>query len=202
MKIKAIESICKANKTILLGEAGGVQWISDGAGCYPLHGLPILDEGNVFTIFDIPEDKRNKFFFDPSGSFLATPDISDTVPGEQQLEQGKLALFAGGRVLLPLKTASGLVFINNKHLAPFNDSENGVVLFERIDKRGKTYIAVKEGFILVGIIYPLNVITKELVEELEALSKLALVAALNGEYKDKPEQLSFGNYSEEENEET
>lgn len=201
MKIKAIESICKSNKTIMLGEAGGVQWISDGGGCYPLHGLPILDEGNVFTIFDVPEDKRAKFFFDPSGSFLATPDISDNVSGEQQLEQGALAIYAGGRVLLPLKTASGLVFINNKYLAPFNDSESGVTLFERTDVTGKTYIAVKEGFLLVGIIYPQNIITKELVHELEDLSKLALVAALNGEYKDKPEQLSLGDYEEEEDKE-
>ena len=199
MKIKAIESICKANKTILLGEAGGVQWISDGGGCYPLHGLPILDEGNVFTIFDIPEDKRNKFLFDLSGTFLKAPDISDTVPGEQQLEQGKLALYVGGRVLIPLKTALGLVFINNKHLTPFNDSENGITLFERTDESEKTYIVVKDGFLLVGIIYPLNVITKGLVSELDTLSKLALVAALNGEYKDKPEQISLGNYSEEEN---
>lgn len=200
MKIKAVESICKANKTILLGQAGGVQWISDGGGCHPLHGLPILDEGNVFTIFDVPEDKRAKFFFDTSGSFLATPDISDNASGEQQLEQGAIAIYAGGRVLIPLKTASGLVFINNKYLAPFNDSENGVLLFERTDKSGRTYIAVKDGFLLAGIIYPVNVITKELVHELDELHKLALIAALNSTLKEEPEQTSLGDYEEQEEE--
>jgi len=200
MKIKAIESICKSNKTIMLGEVGGVQWISDGGGCYPLHGLPILDEGNVFTIFDIPEDKRDKFLFNDTGSFAENPSFEDTEPGEMVLEQGGLALYASGRFLIPLKTGSGLVFINNRRLAPFSDSDQGVTLNERTGKSGRTYIAVKDGFLLAGIIYPVNVITKELVHELDELHKLALIAALNSTLKEEPEQTSLGDYEEQEEE--
>ena len=90
--------------------------------------------------------------------------------------------------------------LNNRHLAPFSDSDQGVTLNERTDKSGRTYIAVKDGFLLAGIIYPVNVITKELVHELDELHKLALIAALNSTLKEEPEQTSLGDYEEQEEE--
>ena len=64
MKIKSVTSICKSNKTIILSENNSYQWISDGGAVYPMFGLPKMTKDQVLTMFDIPEDKRNGFYFE------------------------------------------------------------------------------------------------------------------------------------------
>ena len=61
MKIKQIESILKARKTIILfQDSENVQWLGDGSAAYPIFGLPNLTEQAIYTLFDIPEDKKTE----------------------------------------------------------------------------------------------------------------------------------------------
>ena len=63
MKIKRVESILKARKTIITYHtADKCQWIGDGSAFYPIYNLPPLTEENIFVMFDIAESKRDKFF--------------------------------------------------------------------------------------------------------------------------------------------
>jgi len=64
MKIKSISAICKANKSVILYEGESCQWISDGAAIFPLFGLPKMTKEHIFTMFDVPEDKRDGFYFE------------------------------------------------------------------------------------------------------------------------------------------
>lgn len=174
MKIKTIEALCKARGTICLADAEGVQWISDGMAAYPLYGMPRLDKSNIFTVFDIPEDKRGKYMFDDSGRIADTVNLSDNADGEKQVESGGILIHTGGYILVPIKTSGGIIYINKKHLAPFSDSENGVMLYERISKSGTVYIAVKTGFFLAGVISPVNVINKDFADELTDMAMSAV----------------------------
>lgn len=179
MKIKSVTSICKSNKTIILSENKSYQWISDGAAIYPMFGLPKMTKDQVLTMFDIPEDKRNGFYFEEK-SF---PKIcfDDSVTDETKLERAKLSLCVGGVMLEPLKTSQGITYINERYLKPFDDAP--IELYERNTRDGQTYIAIKEGFLLTGIITPYDPINEDFVNMLNDLYTLSNIAFENKESK-------------------
>ena len=53
MKLKQIEAILKAEKTIIVSETPSCQWLGNGAAFYPVYNLPKLTQDNIFTMFDI-----------------------------------------------------------------------------------------------------------------------------------------------------
>ena len=55
------------------------------------------------------------------------------------------------------------------------------MLYERIDKYGKIYLAVKEGFMLVGIIRPEAITNEWLCNSFSKLSELTKTAFDNGQ---------------------
>lgn len=179
MKIKAIEAICKSEKRIFIFNDADCQWISNGCAIYPLRGMPRLLEENVFTLFDIPEGKRDKIYFSMSDELPENYDFSDYNSAEQIIERGDISLCVNGRTLEPLKTSHGIIYINARYLKPFDDSENGVGLYERIGKDGSIYIVVKEGFFTVGVICPYDIITASFCDALNELARLSDVAYEN-----------------------
>lgn len=181
MKLSSIQQICKGAKRIELfsDPSASVQYISDGGAFYPLYNLPELEEENVFTLFDIPEKKQEKIRFERKHRLPDVFDFSDTADDEVALEFGTLSICKRGRILSPLKTSLGIVYINEKYLKPFSDAENGVQLFERHTPGGGIYIAVKEGFLLTGIILPYDIVTPDFVEELKRIYELSALAAEN-----------------------
>ena len=62
---------------------------------------------------------------------------------------------------------------------PFADADGGYELYERIDAFGRVYIAVKSGFLLLGIISPYDLINEEFVNTLKSLLDLSRVALSN-----------------------
>ena len=200
MKISTIQQICKGAKRIELFSATStsLQWISDGGAFYPLYNLPEMEEENVFALFDIPEKKQNKIHFEHKRHLPEALNFMDTVEFENALEFGNISIYARGRVLRPLKTSIGIIYINEKYLKPFADAENGVQLYERYTPGGEVYVAVKEGFLLTGIILPYDIITKEFVDELKTIYELSSVAAENKKLHrlgaEEPEQIDLGDY--------
>lgn len=181
MKLNAIQQICKSAKRIELytSPAASAQWISDGGAFYPLYNLPVLRDDTVFTLFDIPEKKRNKIRLEQRDLLPESICFTDHDEGDALLDQGKIAIGINGHTLVPLYTSLGAVYINAKYLAPFKDSENGVQLYERHMPSGAVYIAVKEGFLLTGIILPYDIITSEFIKDLEVMHRLTLLACDN-----------------------
>ena len=112
----------------------------------------------MFALFDIPEKKQDKIRFEHKRQLPEAISFTDTVDAENALEFGNISIYARGRVLRPLKTSLGVIYINEKYLKPFSDAENGVQLYERYTPGGEVYIAVKEGFLLTGIILPYDII--------------------------------------------
>ncbi len=181
MKISTIQQICKGAKRIVIysDPSVSVQYISDGGAFYPLYNLPRMEEENVFALFDIPEKKQDKIRFEHKRSLPEFIDFSDTTDDEIALEFGSISIYKRGRILSPIKTSLGIIYINEKYLKPFSDSENGVQLFERHMPGGGIYIAVKEGFLLTGIILPYDIVTSDFVEELKKIYELSALAAEN-----------------------
>ena len=176
-----LQQICKGAKRIELFSApsSSVQWISDGGAFYPLYNLPEMREENVFALFDIPEKKQDKIRFEYKSQLPEAICFGDTAEAENVLELGYISICARGRALRPLKTSHGMIYINEKYLKPFADAENGVQLYERYTPGGEVYIAVKEGFLLTGIILPDDIVTEDFVEALKVIYELSALSAEN-----------------------
>jgi len=176
MKIKSIASICAKSKRIFIYDKklsdGGidVHWIGDGAVMYPAFELPNLEEESIFAIFDIPEKIHDKYTYKHED--LPTQfSFEDAVPCENRLESEKLNIVAAGRVLIPLKTQRGLVFIDAKYLSPLSDTADTLELYERLTTNGKIYIVAKTGFMIMAVIMPYEIINKDFVVQMEELTK-------------------------------
>lgn len=155
MRIKAIASIVKDQKSVYLydGEDGS-QYIGSACAIYPVVGLPrMIDEPNVFTVLDIPQDKW-------SGYSLYRNDLpygicaADAIEDERPIEPMRFAIAYAGESLLPVVTQKGCCFLHEKHLKPIDDTSGMMMLYERHFPSGEVYIAVKVGLMLAGIIVP------------------------------------------------
>lgn len=184
MKLSKIGALCKSAKRIIIYDVIGCQWLSDGYVLYPLVDLPHLDEEGVYTIFDIPEDKRSKVQYEERTSLPYGISISDAVADETNVQYAPVGISYRGAVYSPVKGRGGILFIDRRHLAPFSDD---ITLFERYyPNSDRSYIAVKRGLLLEGIITPSEVATKELAQALIHIGELTALAA--GEDEDEAEQ--------------
>ena len=179
MKIKKIESLCKNAKRLMIFNARDVQWISDGRAVYPLYGLPRLTPDNVLTMFDVPEDKRGKIYVDEKTELPPYLDISDAYPGEKEIAQEKISFNYYGKTLLPFRGSQGVIFLDKKYLEPLTDAKHGFTLFERVFADGRSYVAVKDGMLLSGIILPDDAASAELADLLVNVGELVAVSAEN-----------------------
>lgn len=181
MKIKRVESILKARKTIITYHTEDkCQWIGDGSAFYQIFNLPKLTEDIICTMFDIPENKREKFFFAERElpDNICFEDMDETA---QILNRANYSINIQGRNIEPLKTSQGVTFIDKRYLLPFEKMENGYELYERTAKSGDVYFAVKRGFFLLAIIAPCDVVNKDFIDKLDELLILSRVVWTNKE---------------------
>lgn len=177
IKLKQIESICKKRKTVITTEAAGSQWIGDGSAFYPVSGLPKLTRENIFTIFDVPWDKRENFFFQETKA----PDINfeDADPTEKLAGKGDAYVIYNGLTLCPIAASQGLMLLDAKYLRPFFGTDDGFDVYERINSKGQSYFAIKQGFILLGIILPVKVLWKPFIDTLNNWATWAVISESN-----------------------
>lgn len=189
MKLKAIEKLCKASGRVRLYDLAKEtdideldedslprQWISDDVAAYPLDGLPYLDEESICAIFDVDAKKRDKLVVTHHPTFPEGLDFSDLHPGDTILEPLNFQMSIGGDELYLLKDKDGaLVAIKSGYRKPF-DAWKECECYKRVDRSGQPYVAVIQGCVLRGVIYPYKV-GDNLVETLGAVYNAAGVAA-------------------------
>lgn len=184
MKLSKIGALCKSAKRFIIYSVAGCQWLSDGYVLCPLVDLPHLDEESVYTIFDIPENKRSKIQYEERTSLPYGINVADTVADEVAVQYAPVGISYRGSIYSPVKGRGGILFIDRRYLAPFSDD---ITLFERFyPGSDRSYIAVKRGFLVEGIITPSDVATKELAQALIHIGELTALAA--GEDEDEAEQ--------------
>lgn len=191
MKIRKIGALCKAYKRFVVYNVGnGMQWISDGYAAYPLYDLPPLEEDNVFAIFDIPEDKRGKMYFDERHGVPSGMSFADAVADEIEIKPYLIGIIWQGEIYYPCKSREGILFIDKKYLSPF---EEGAVLYERWADNGVPYIVVKRGMLIEGVITPAGIATAELADLMCEVGNLtaAVSEGGDGDYAAETQQAEF-----------
>lgn len=76
MKLKKVAALCgSANAFCLFDRVDGdgvvTQWLGDGCCAFPLHGLPVLSEPELYRMFDVSEKKQDKIYFNHSAPPVA-----------------------------------------------------------------------------------------------------------------------------------
>ena len=170
MKLGKIGALCKNAKRVVIHNFDGVQWISDGCAFYPLRDLPELLEDNIYTIFDIPEEKRGKISFEEREHHPFGISFDDVIKDESPMQFMPVTFFHHGSLISPMKCKSGILFIDRRYLSPFED---GITLYERFyPDEERAYVAVKRGMLLEGIILPAEIATTQLAEMFTIIGKL------------------------------
>lgn len=188
MKIKQVEQILKSEKTIIIYEGPNCQWLGTRSAIYPAYNLPLLDEKSLFAMFDIPQDDKSKYYFQEDG-VLGRIHLNDVDPDEKIIKcRDMFWIYSNGRTLEPLKTSKGILFIDCQYLKPFTADKSSIELYERTTSSGATYIAVKSGFMLAGIIYPYNPINEGFVEQCEQLYRLSKNELYKIEWEEQKEE--------------
>ncbi len=175
MKLKKVVALCNKEKHFVLFDkmdsTGEItQWMGDGYAIYPLNGLPILDEETLCAVFDISEKQRENTIVRRSNMPEAI-NADDTDPEERVLSDDDFSIIYGGKELQPLKTRSGITFIQRKYLAPLEDALDMIQLYERVTPDGQSYIAAKAGLLIAAVIFPYKVTTEKFVTRLEEIAR-------------------------------
>lgn len=159
MKLKKVAALCNSVSIYRLydeldGNTGAVrQWLGDAGAIYPLDGLPLLSEQELYRMFDVPEKKQGKSYFGkevlPEGL-----DVNDWCAGEQLAEDMDVTITYNGTALLPLRYAGGILYIQSKYMSPLEDQADFLQLFVRRMPNGTPYVAAKAGMLITGVIFP------------------------------------------------
>lgn len=179
MKLKKVAALCGQKGVFILfnqvDSDGEVvcQWLSDGIAAYPMAGLPYMDTDNICAMFDISEKKQEKLAFRHKNA-PESINWDDTDPSERQLGDPKLCVRYECRELLPLRTSEGIVFIQEKYLAPL-DNLDYMRLYER-RSTGGVYIVAKVGMMIQAVIMPMDVVNEGFVDQMDDLTDMCRAA--------------------------
>lgn len=190
MKLKAVEKLCKKRGVVCLFDEPAVveyiedeeikspprQLMGDGEAVYPLDGVPYLDEGGVYAIFDVNDKQKDKLRVSHQETLPEGICFDDVCRGEVALEIVNLKMALGGTDLILLKDAEGhLLTIDAEYKRPFENWKD-CELFRRISGGGVPYVAVKSGCILRGLIWPYKAVDEQFVEVLGEIYNAAAVS--------------------------
>lgn len=177
MKLKKAVGLCMQAGSLNLfnhtTEEGEItQWLSDGRACYPLLGIPYLDEETVCTVFDIPEKKQEKMMI-RCQDWPASLRVDDYNNADRMVDPMALSINYGGYTVVPMLTrGGGITYIQKKYLAPLEDAADVLIYCERVDSNGQRYIAVFNGLLIAAIIYPYDIICDDFMEKAETIVRL------------------------------
>lgn len=169
----------QSRKQMVLYDDEKVQWLSDRAAAYPLFEIPPLTEVGLQRICDITDKQWESIIFDHS-EMPEGFNFSDADEGESLCELGGMAVSYKGRMITPVHTEEGILFIDGKYLEPFSDTPERE-LYLRETRSGVKYFAVKLGLLIYGVIMPYRDINDEFTNQLQKVYESCRVAAANNE---------------------
>ena len=177
MKTKKIIDLIKQSKILNIFEGKDCEWLSDGvAGIYPVFNGTEVGADLICDMYDLDTNKLNI-----RNTLLPTAyNYADSCENEKQISKSEIELVHKGKHLTAYATSEGISFVEKRYFAPFTDMDEAYLsVFERYTDDGDLYFAVKNGLELVGIILPAKVITKEFVEDIDAMSRACTIALQN-----------------------
>lgn len=158
MKLKAIEKICKATKTVFIWTTDdGRKFIGDGAAFYLLPDGLAMPATGMLDVFDVALDKRDDWTtadhaVDCHGQAL----FADVTAEEEVAEPIELTLGVNGEVLRPVGNALQTILVNEAYFKPLEDERATLRFSLRRNLAGTPYVVVKAGLLLRAMFTPVR----------------------------------------------
>ncbi|MCD8052229.1 MAG: hypothetical protein LUE89_11235 [Clostridiales bacterium] len=140
----------------------GAQWLSNGAASYQMDSMPLIRSvGQFCATFDVPEKKRESFFFRFSGlpEYLQFERWDPRLAGAVRLpvslvtDDRRIELFS---YVHPVNGQSRVMFIDALYLTPFDGMDN--LTFCVMQDR----LVVFDGVFTCAVIHPMDIRDDEL----------------------------------------
>ena len=128
------------------------QFVSVGAGVFPLDGLPTMDEDSILTLLGVPIGDRedwNAVVYVVNGTWMERM-LQDYDETDSEATLCPLTIEAGRYTLRPIYTDAGLMTISETACAVIADEKKNAEYFARHMKE-RTIIVVKKGYLLIGL---------------------------------------------------
>lgn len=174
MKLKAIEKICKASKTVILWPTeDGRVFAGDGGAFYLLpDALSKISARSMLDVFDVPVDKQSDWSArECEPSERGEEMFADGGVAEDGVEPVEMTLGICGDVLQPIGNAFVMHLVDEIYLKPLED-ERGIRYFLR-HAGGTPYIAVKSGMMLHAVIMPKKIAPKVCAQMVQTITEAA-----------------------------
>lgn len=175
MKLKAIEKICKAAKTVILWPTeDGRVFAGDGGAFYLLpDALSKISARDMLDVFDVPLDKQSDWSArECEPSERGEEMFADGGVAEDGAEPVEMTLGVGGDVLQPIGNAFEMHLVDEIYLKPLEDERSMCYFFLR--HAGDTpYIAVKSGMMLHAVIMPKKIAPKVCGQMVQTITEAA-----------------------------
>ncbi len=124
MNIGKIGKLCEKSHWLYImnNETNGEQWISDGNAAYFVDADIRVTEENVIPLFDFSKGKKKRPII-RSGDVAATNIYSSERVEDEELLEAIGSVIYSDAIMLALKSADGMLFINKKYLSPVTKSD-------------------------------------------------------------------------------
>lgn len=165
MKNGKILKLCKDRKQVTSVMYDGTQWIGDGMSLFPLYNSPIFTKETLLWTYDVPDDKHSEFMYrEMDGCNIS---LDDYLEEDIEAERLELVINVYGYSLNVYLAGGEIYFIDRKYLSVFDEKE--IHLFGRKTENGEMCFVAKAGFVIMGVIMPINVVSESFARELEIL---------------------------------
>ena len=169
MKLKKLEQQIKRKKEVAIMETNGGLWLGTLQAMYAAYNLEPVTFDQLMVMFDVPEDKRESFS-EIYSELLSRANTDDTDSSEIELQRVGIQIVWHGKPLLPLSCENKeIYYIDQRTLDPVSDAADGITLYRRKDDTGRSYIAIKSGMLLLGLIEPEPIVDEMLLQYLKCL---------------------------------
>ncbi len=180
MKIKKIIDLIKKSGILAIYDSKDCQWLSDGYGIYPASDIPEVNSVTLCAMYDLTAKQVDKLRIIDRIALPTSYNFADTVEEEKIVPECPIEIIVGDKRLVAYATSQGIAFIDKRYLAPFADMDETMLrVHERYTTDGDLYFAVKNGFMLVGVIEPAKVINSDFVKSINSMSTACTIALQN-----------------------
>ncbi len=160
MKLSAIKSLCmREDKIVLYTESNGkVTWIGTDETMYPTEGV-MIDENSIINLFDLSDKKAEKVkietVFLSAGNLTPYVGMDDAlIQTEESRMNSWVAVYQNGSLHRALSFGGKLYMVDVNKLKPAIGDDDYLQFYFTRNSAGNPLIAVMDGLILSGIVWP------------------------------------------------
>ena len=160
MKIKKIAQLCKqegwAELVNYTDRSGCVQqWITDGRALWPVEGLPELEVKHLPSILELTDKQADAMKLRAREAPVSI-SFADACEGEKLAQMLPVSVYYGGDMLRPFCVDGKTYWLNEELFLPMLAEHPRAEFYYRHPAGCTEMFAVKDGFMLVGMVMPMT----------------------------------------------